>query len=114
MSRSLQLCAALAIAGLAAGCGSSPQMSRIDRNRDIYETWPLEIRQAVLDGKAEPGMTPEMVKVALGEPSEITRKSDDPGADEVWIYRTGGYPNDPGMMGGYPSTYPGGTYPGTY
>ena len=30
---------------------SSAQMSRIDRNRDMYETWPLEIRQAVLDAK---------------------------------------------------------------
>jgi hypothetical protein len=85
-------------------------MSRIDRNRDIYETWPLEIRQAVLDGKAEPGMTPEMVRVALGEPTEVTRRSDDPGADEIWIYRTGGSMNDP-MMGGYPS---GGGYPGSY
>lgn len=108
-----------------AGCQSSAQMSRIDSNRDAYEQWPIEVRQAVLDGKAEPGMTPEMVQMALGKPTEIVTRSGTPatGDDEVWIYRTGGY-EDPGMMypgggmgggypGGYPSTYPGG-YPSGY
>lgn len=78
------------------GCASS-QMSRIDRNRDIYETWPLEVRQAVLDGKVEPGMNPDMVRVAWGEPSEVTVS---PGGDEIWVYTKGG---DPGTV-----LYPGG------
>jgi len=73
-------------------------MSRIDRNRDIYETWPLEVRQAVLDGKVEPGMNVEMVKVAWGEPSQITTS---PAGDEIWVYSKGG---DPGQV-----YYPGGT-----
>jgi len=100
--------AALAAAWLA-GCNSSPQMSRIDKNRAIYETWPLEIRQAVLDGRAEPGMTPDMVRVALGEPTEIQNRAGaaNPGGEEVWIYRKGGDAIDP-MMG----TYPGGMGPG--
>lgn len=103
-----------------AGCQSSAQMSRIDRNRDLYEQWPIEVRQAVLDGKAEPGMTPEMVEMALGKPTEVVTRSGTPstGDDEIWIYRTGGY-EDPGMMypgamgGAYPGSYPG-SYPGTY
>lgn len=112
MSRNLSQCAALILsAGLLGGCMSSSQMSRIDRNRDVYESWPLEVRQAVLDGKAEPGMTPEMVRVALGEPTEISHRANDPTADEVWIYRTGGYDNS-SQMGGYPGSYPGGNYPG--
>ena len=86
----------LAAVGLAAGCASS-QMSRIDRNRDIYETWPIEIRQAVLDGKVEPGMNSDMVRVSWGNPTEITSS---PAGDEIWVYATGG---DPG--GAY---YPGG------
>jgi hypothetical protein len=81
---------------LGSGCASS-QMSRIDRNRDIYETWPLEVRQAVLDGKVEPGMNPDMVRVAWGEPSEVTVS---PGGDEIWVYTKGG---DPGTV-----MYPGG------
>ena len=91
-------------------------MRRIDANRDVYEQWPIEMRQAVLDGKAEEGMTPEMIEMALGKPTEITSRN---GGDEVWIYRTGGVQQDPGMMmpgpsypgGGYPGTYPGGGYP---
>jgi hypothetical protein len=96
---------ALIAATLVAGCSSS-QMSRIDRNRDLYESWPIDIRQAVLDGKVEPGMTPDMVRVAWGEPSEIVAQSH--AGDEIWVYVRGGsdgsviYPGG----GGYPSTYP--------
>lgn len=81
---------------LTAGCSSS-QMNRIDRHRDIYETWPLETRQAVLDGKVEPGMNTDMVRVAWGDPTEIATS---PAGDEIWIYSKGG---DPGSV-----IYPGG------
>lgn len=77
------LCAAATFAG---GCSSS-QMSRIDRNRDIYETWPLETKQAVLDGRVEPGMDTDMVRVAWGEPSEIATS---PAGDEIWVFKRGG------------------------
>ena len=87
------LCVALA---MGAGCSSS-QMSRIDRNRDIYETWPLDVRQAVLDGKVEAGMNADMVRVAWGEPSEIATS---PAGDEIWVYKRGG--NDGSVY------YPGG------
>jgi hypothetical protein len=94
-----------AVAGLAlllgAGCASS-QMSRIDRNRDIYETWPIEVRQAVLDGKVEAGMNADMVRVAWGEPSEV---SVSPAGDEIWVYTKGG---DPGSV-----MYPGSAGMGT-
>jgi hypothetical protein len=89
------LCA-LGVVGSAGGCASS-QMNRIDRNRDIYETWPIEIRQAVLDGKVEPGMNTDMVRVAWGSPTEIATS---PAGDEIWVYAKGG---DPGSV-----IYPGG------
>lgn len=99
-------------AGLLAGC-SSPQFSRIENSREAYESWPLEMRQAVLDGRIEPGMTPEMVEVAWGKPDEVIARRNGPHEDEIWIYRktSGGdyvYPTTP--MGGYPGVYPGG-YP---
>ena len=93
------------IATLAAGCGSS-QMSRIDRNRELYETWPIDTRQAVLEGRVEPGMTPEMVRVAWGEPSEIVVQS--ASGDEIWVYQKGGSPGGPIMTGGMGSTSMGG------
>jgi hypothetical protein len=87
---------ALGVVGTAGGCASS-QMSRIDRHRDIYETWPIETRQAVLDGKVEPGMNSDMVRVAWGNPTEVTSS---PAGDEIWVYAKGG---DPGSV-----YYPGG------
>ena len=91
MKRYQQWCAALLAAGIVAGCSSS-QMGRIDANRDIYETWPIETKQAVLDGKVEQGMTPDMVRVAWGKPTEVVTRAGAPnsGDDEIWIYRTGG------------------------
>lgn len=101
--RVLPLIALLAVLGLA-GCASS-QMNRIDANRDIYETWPIEVRQAVLDGKVEPGMNADMVRVAWGQPSEVVVQSNN--GDEIWVYKKGG--EDPSMMNsGYPGGYPGG------
>jgi hypothetical protein len=85
--------------GVAGGC-SSPQMSRIDRHRDIYESWPIDVRQAVLDGKVEPGMNTDMVRLAWGDPTEI---SSSPAGDEIWVYAKGGDPGSvyyPGGVGG--------------
>jgi len=95
---------ALLAAGLVAGCGASSQMKRIDSNREVYESWPLDVRQAVLDGKAEPGMTPDMVRMALGEPTEVVTRSGptNSGTDEIWIYRTGGSDGTPPMIVGGP------------
>lgn len=102
--------ACLATLVVGSGCSSS-QMSRIDRNRDIYETWPIEIKQAVLDGKVEPGMDPEMVRVAWGQPTEVVMQSNT--GDEIWVYKKGGSDGSAMYPGGYPGSYPGG-YPGNY
>ena len=95
----------LSAAGLVSGCGT-PQINRIDKYRDIYETWPIEVKQAVLDGKVEVGMTPEMVVVSWGEPTEKVQRSNSAGDEEIWVYRKGG--DDGTMMvpmgGGYPAS----------
>ena len=96
--------------GLGAGCSSS-QMSRIDRNRDIYETWPIEVRQSILDGKVEQGMTQDMVRVAWGSPTEVVQQGNT--GDEIWVYKSGGSDGSVLYPGGYPGGgYPGGGYPG--
>ena len=76
------------VAGLAllVGCSTSP-LSRIDANRAKYESWPLEVQQAILNGEAIKGMTPEQVEMAMGRPSEIVSRAARQGDDEVWIYR---------------------------
>ena len=79
-------CLALLTVWLAAGCASSP-MSRIDANRALYESWPFEIQEAVLNGRVVVGMTPEMVEMVLGKPKEIMSREGKKGEEEVWIYR---------------------------
>jgi hypothetical protein len=81
--------AVLAATLVLTGCSTSP-MSRIDANRALYESWPLEVKEAILDGKVVKGMTPEMVEMAAGKPTEITSRGVQAGTDEVWIYRKGG------------------------
>jgi hypothetical protein len=113
MSRNYLCCAAgvgMFAALMLGGCASS-QMNRIDANRDIYETWPIETRQAVLDGKVEQGMTPDMVRVAWGTPTEIVASPGGGPGDEIWVYKKGG--EDPSMMGYPGASYPGGGYPGS-
>jgi hypothetical protein len=78
----------LPLALLLAGCTASP-ISRIDRDRSTYESWPLEVQEAVVAGRAEKGMTRAQVEMALGKPTEIVARGG-PGDDEVWVYRKGG------------------------
>jgi hypothetical protein len=82
--------ASLMVSGLLllAGCSTSP-ISRIDADRARYESWPLEVQQAVLNGEAIKGMSPEQVEMALGKPSQIVSRSAKGGDDEVWVYRKG-------------------------
>ena len=64
-------------------------MSRIDSNRAAYETWPIEMKEAVLNGTAVKGMTPEMVEMALGKPTRVDTRSGSNADDEVWVYSKG-------------------------
>ncbi len=120
------------LAGCAAQNSPNAIMDRVDANRDEYETWPIEIKEAVLSGRAVRGMTTKMVLVARGKPAEVV---DHGNGDETWIYRNGGssalgsgilsgttvtiggggsgYPGNGYPGNGYPgSGYPGGGYPG--
>jgi hypothetical protein len=64
-------------------------MARIDDNRAIYQSWPLDVQEAVLNGEARKGMTREQVEMALGKPSQVIARSAKEGEDEVWVYRKG-------------------------
>lgn len=69
-----------------AACSSSP-MSRIDAERGKYDSYPIEVRQAILNGEAIKGMTAEQVEMSLGKPSQVITRSAKGGDDEVWVYR---------------------------
>lgn len=86
---SLSVILSVAVALLGTACSTSP-ISRIDANRALYESWPLEIQEAVLNGKVIKGMTPDMVQMAVGKPSEVVLRDIAQGGDEIWVYRSGG------------------------
>ena len=106
------------LAGCAAQNSPNAIMDRVDANRDEYETWPIEIKEAVLSGRAVRGMTTKMVLVARGKPAEIV---DHGNGDETWIYRNGGssalgsgiLSGTTVTIGGGGSGYPGNGYPGS-
>lgn len=66
-------------------------MKRIDANREAYETWPIEVRMAILDGRIIEGMTREQVQMALGDPTQTGSRMGRGGeVEEIWEYRSGG------------------------
>lgn len=69
-------------------------MSRIDANRATYESWPIEVQEAVYHQRAIAGMTPAQVEMALGKPTSIDSRSGKDGLEEIWIYKksSGGMP----------------------
>jgi hypothetical protein len=72
-----------------AGCASST-MSRIDSNRAEYETWPVEVQEAVLNKRVIQGMTPDQVTMSMGKPTSVENRPGKQNDQEVWIYKTGG------------------------
>jgi hypothetical protein len=102
----LVLGVAIVAAALLAGCTSGSSLSRIDADRALYESWPLDIQEAVLNGKVVQGMDYDQVKMSVGKPAEKTVRNARKGVEEVWIYRSGGGGPDlgglsvGGMVGG--------------
>ncbi|HVS52507.1 MAG TPA: hypothetical protein VHD62_09140 [Opitutaceae bacterium] len=62
-------------------------MSRIDSNRGAYESWPVDVQEAVHAGRAIPGMTPDQVEMALGKPTQVESRSGKDGDEEIWVYK---------------------------
>lgn len=73
----------IVIAVLLVACASD-QLRRIDKSRHVYDAYPIEIRQAILDGQVLKGMTPEMVELSWGKPGNIIYR--DNGREDIWVY----------------------------
>jgi hypothetical protein len=69
---------------LLAGC--STINSRIEANSAVFGALPLETQEKIRKGIVEVGYTPEMVYIAMGDPTE-KRSSRSASRDrETWIY----------------------------
>ncbi|HUG12636.1 MAG TPA: hypothetical protein VMM36_16590 [Opitutaceae bacterium] len=74
-----------ALALFSAGCASTPAQ-RIAGSAE-FDTYPSAVQEKIIDGKVEVGFTEEMVRLALGQPSSISRRQTSSGDSEVWSYQ---------------------------
>jgi hypothetical protein len=78
--------AAVAAVLFLGGCASTPE-SRIQRNPEAFAALPSAVQERVRRGAVEIGDTPEIVRLALGEPARVVQRVDArTGASEVWIF----------------------------
>lgn len=73
------------LALLLGGCSSLS--SRIERNREVYNTYPLEVREMIAAGEVGLGFTAEQVTIVLGKPDRTYTRTTPDGTSEVWAYR---------------------------
>lgn len=61
--------------------------SRIHGKQDVFDQYPPEVQQKIRAGEIEVDYTPEMVMMALGEPSRRYTRTTQTGTSEVWAWR---------------------------
>jgi hypothetical protein len=79
----------LASVALLAACSSTPD-SRIAKSQAAFADYPAAVQQKVRAGEVDVGFTPEMVRLALGEPTRQFNRQTESGTAEVWVYHKSG------------------------
>ncbi|HWL14197.1 MAG TPA: hypothetical protein VNR00_01250 [Opitutus sp.] len=69
-----------------AWAGCSTVDSRLKKHESAFNSWPADVQQKVRSGQIDLGFTPEMVQVALGDPSRVFTRTTQNGNAEVWVY----------------------------
>jgi hypothetical protein len=97
--------------GLLAAC-STPD-ARIRRNQALFDSLPATEQALIREGKVGVGFTPEMVRLAVGDPDQRWVRTEAGGRSEIWSYTTyDGFDGAP-LYRGYYHRYHGG-YPFFY
>ncbi|MBI2496566.1 MAG: hypothetical protein HYV75_01075 [Opitutae bacterium] len=84
----MRLLPLLIAVALLAGC-STPD-SRIAEHRAAFDRFPAAVQEQIRAGKVAVGFTPEMVRMALGEPDRVFTRRSGRGDTEVWGYHDRG------------------------
>jgi len=79
----------LASVALLAACSSTPD-SRIAKNQGTFGAYAPAVQQKIRAGEVDVGFTPEMVRLALGEPTRQFNRQTGSGTTEVWVYHDNG------------------------
>ncbi|NCD22937.1 MAG: hypothetical protein EOL90_08375 [Spartobacteria bacterium] len=84
MNRLRTACVLLPLALLLAGCATPAK--RIQQNQELFDTFPVAAQARIRGGQTDLGFTPDMVRIALGEPQRKTLRRAADGETEIWLY----------------------------
>ncbi len=62
--------------------------ARIKRNQAVFDALPPAEQALIREGKVAIGFTPDMVRLAVGDPDQRWTRTDAAGTTEVWSYTT--------------------------
>ena len=77
-------CFAGSLALLLAGCATPEK--RIQQNQEVFDSFPVAAQARIRGGQIDLGFTPDMVRIALGEPHRQTLRRSADGEVEIWSY----------------------------
>lgn len=75
---------ALLLLFLLAGCASPAQ--RIAQNQALFDSLPVAAQARIRGGQIDLGYTPDMTRIALGEPQRKLVRRTREGDTEIWLY----------------------------
>ena len=69
---------------LLAGCATPAK--RIEQNQSAFDSFPVAVQARIRGGQIDLGFTPDMVRIALGDPHRQTVRRAADGETEIWFY----------------------------
>ncbi len=72
--------------GLSILVGCSTPQTRIRNNPELFNSLAPAEQELIKQGKVAVGFTPEMVKLAVGEPDRVYTRTDSNGKNASWVY----------------------------
>ncbi|MGD9611557.1 MAG: hypothetical protein AB7V22_01490 [Kiritimatiellia bacterium] len=84
MKRLRLACFVLPLVVLWAGCATPAK--RIQQNQELFDSFPVAAQARIRGGQVDLGFTPDMVRIALGEPQQKGLRRAAAGETEIWLY----------------------------
>ncbi len=85
MKIKISILAVLALITLGSGCVSTPA-SRIKKEPQLFGSFTPDIQAKIQKGQIEIGFSRDMVRLAIGNPYQVTVRTAENGETEMWTY----------------------------